>query len=43
MSEREHKANEKIFTKNEDALKFCASLKARRKIPFKYVIVTWDD
>jgi hypothetical protein len=39
----EQKGKEKIFLKNDDALKYCNALRKRGKKPYKYVIVTWDE
>jgi hypothetical protein len=43
VEKREKKQKEKIFTKNEEAIRFSNSLKERGKVPYKYIIVTWDE
>jgi hypothetical protein len=37
------KNREKIFLKNEDALRYCKALKRKGKYPYKTIIVSWEE
>lgn len=37
------KHKQKIFTKNDEAVRYARALKRRGRYPFKHTVVEWDE